>query len=272
MAEDKVALAIGCHPDDVEFMMAGTLSLLSKRGWAVHILTVANGSCGTAEYDTETIVKMRRQEAEKAAQVIDATYHPGLVPDIEVMYDIPLLRKVTAIVRQAQPRIVLTHPTIDYMEDHQNTARLAVSACFCRGMRNWISDPELAPTGQDVTVYHANPHSNRDAVRRRVVPELYVNIAAEIETKEDMLRCHASQKNWLDVSQGMDSYLITMRNICAEIAKMSNADGWEYAEGFRRHSHLGFSAEDRDPLAEELGDLVTVNEKYREWLESPELL
>lgn len=272
MADGKVALAIGCHPDDVEFMMAGTLSLLQKKGWETHILTVANGSCGTAEYDTETIVAMRRQEAENAAKVMGATYHPGLAPDIEVVYSLPLLRKVTAVVRRVKPRIVLTHPPVDYMEDHQNACRLAVSACFCRGMQNWFSDPHIPPTGQDVTIYHANPHSNRDGMRRVVVPELFVNIGTEVKMKEDMLRCHKSQKNWLDVSQGMNSYLITMRDICAEIANMSGQEGWEYAEGFRRHSHLGFSAKGDDPLAEELGDLAAVNPKYAEWLENRELL
>jgi len=50
MAEKRVALAVGAHPDDVEFMMAGTLSLLAKAGFEPHILTVANGSCGTAEH------------------------------------------------------------------------------------------------------------------------------------------------------------------------------------------------------------------------------
>lgn len=272
MAENKTVLAIGCHPDDVEFMMAGTLSLLKKRGWDVHILTVANGSCGTAEYDTDTIVKMRRNEAERAADVMGATYHPGLAPDLEVLYTMPLLRKVTAVVRKVEPRIVLTHPPSDYMEDHQNACRLAVSACFSRGMMNWFTDPPVDPTSQDITVYHANPHSNRDVMRRRVAPEMFVDIGSEVEIKEDMLRCHESQKNWLDVSQGMDSYLITMREICAEIAGMSGVDGLEYAEGFRRHLHLGFCGPDDDPLADALGDRVTINEKYRQWLKNEELL
>jgi len=266
MAENKVVLAIGCHPDDVEFMMAGTLSLLHKKGWKVHILTVANGSCGTAQYDTDEIVRIRRAEAEAAAKVIDAVYHPGIVPDIEVLYDLPTLRKVTAIVRDVRPAIVLTHSPNDYMEDHQNTCRLAVSAAFCRGMRNWISDPPRPPTPQDVTVYHSNPHGNRDGMRRLVIPEIYVNVTPEVEVKAEMLRCHESQKHWLDVSQGMDSYINSMREICGHLARMSGIPGCEFAEGFRRHSHLGFSADEIDPLAHELAGSVKINEDYRKHL------
>ena len=41
------AMAIAAHPDDIEFLMAGTLRLLAEAGWETHYLTVANGSCGS---------------------------------------------------------------------------------------------------------------------------------------------------------------------------------------------------------------------------------
>ena len=60
---NKVAMAIACHPDDIEFQMAGTLLQLQKLGWEIHYMNIANGSLGTEKYDYETIVRMRRQEA-----------------------------------------------------------------------------------------------------------------------------------------------------------------------------------------------------------------
>jgi LmbE family N-acetylglucosaminyl deacetylase len=36
----KRVLAIFAHPDDVELMCAGTLSLLKKKGWEIHIATM----------------------------------------------------------------------------------------------------------------------------------------------------------------------------------------------------------------------------------------
>ncbi len=35
-------LVFGCHPDDVEFMAAGTLALLAERGYEVHIATMTS--------------------------------------------------------------------------------------------------------------------------------------------------------------------------------------------------------------------------------------
>ena len=43
-----VVLAAVAHPDDIEFTMAGTLLRLRDRGWQIHYMNIANGSCGTA--------------------------------------------------------------------------------------------------------------------------------------------------------------------------------------------------------------------------------
>lgn len=256
MSEKRVALAVGAHPDDVEFMMAGTLSLLGQAGFETHIHTMANGSCGTNEYSEEDIIRIRRGESEKAAEVIGATYHPGLVNDLMIYYEDPLVRRACALVRELEPDIVLLPSLEDYMEDHMITARVIVTACFCRGMPNYFTDPPREIIGKDCYLYHAQPHSNRDGMRNVVRPSLFVDVSGEIEKKEEMLRRHASQKNWLDASQGMDSYLIILREMCQDIAQMSDA-GMPYAEGFRQHSHIGFSAEDKDLLREVLGERVT---------------
>ena len=255
MSDAKVALAMGAHPDDVEFMMAGTLALLGDAGYECHIFTIGNGNCGTATHTHDDIIRIRRQEAHDAASVIAGTYHEGLVNDIEIFYEDELLRGVTAVIRQIAPEIVLTQSPQDYMEDHTNSSRLSVSACFCRGMRNWVSHPYVEPTMQDVYLYHANPYGNRDGMRNLIAPSLFVDVTEKIEVKEEMLRRHTSQKGWLDVSQGKDSYLISMREICEEIGEMAPSPV-PYAEGWRQHLHVGLSAQDGDKLGEVLGDRV----------------
>ena len=70
-----VVLAGAAHPDDIEFMMAGTLLLLRNAGAEIHIFNIANGSCGTVEYSKEEIIRLRRAEAEDAAREAGAIYH-----------------------------------------------------------------------------------------------------------------------------------------------------------------------------------------------------
>lgn len=59
---------------------------------------------------------------------------PPLFDDWEIFYDRPSLARVAAILRSIQPQIVLTHSLSDYMEDHQNVARLILSATSGRSI------------------------------------------------------------------------------------------------------------------------------------------
>ena len=77
-------------------------------------------------------------------------------------------------------------------------------------------------------------------MRRKVVPDSFVNITSVIEDKTRMLAMHKSQKDWLDKSQGIDSYLLTMKEMSRQVGKDSKQ--FQFAEGWRRHSHLGFAA------------------------------
>ena len=246
----KTAIAIAAHPDDIEFLMAGTLIRLAEVGYEIHYLNVANGCCGTVQYDRDTIIEMRRQESKQAAESIGATFHESLCNDIEVFYERETLARLTSIVREVKPEIVLTHSPVDYMEDHTNTCRLAVTATFCRGMPNLPVNPPREAVSQSVTLYHAQPYSNRDPLGNVVRPDLFVDVADVLERKVAMLARHKSQKNWLDESQGHDSYLRTLRDLDAEVGRMSGC--FEYAEGWRRHLHLGFCGADDDPLSQAL--------------------
>jgi N-acetylglucosamine malate deacetylase 1 len=250
----KRAFAVGAHPDDIEFRMAGTLILLKRAGYEIHCFTIANGSCGTTQQSREDIVRIRRAEARRAAESIGAVFHESLVNDIEIFYEPALLARVGAIVREVAPEILLTHAPEDYMEDHQNAARLAVTAAFCRGMPNFPTDPPRPPVPQEVAVYHAQPHGNRTPLGQRVQPGLFVDTAGVIKEQRAMLACHQSQRAWLDASQGLDSYLDAMEALAREVGALSGR--FAYAEGWRRRLHYGFCAADADPLGAALGERV----------------
>ncbi len=186
----KTAIAIAAHPDDIEFMMAGTLLLLKKAGYQIHYLNLAGGNCGSLEYDSATTGSIRLEESRKAAQVLGAHFHPPLCNDLEIMYDQSTLRRLAAIIREVKPTVLLTHSPADYMEDHINTCRLAVSAAFTRGMPNFASDPPRPTESYDCTVYHCLPHGLRDPLRRRLLAGAFVNTAAVHETKLEALKAH----------------------------------------------------------------------------------
>ena len=256
----KTAIAIAAHPDDIEFLMAGTLMLLRANGYEIHYWNLANGCCGSTQHDAQTIARIRREEAHAASHAIGATFHESICNDLEIFYDKPTLAKVASVVREVAPEIVLTHSPVDYMEDHTNTCRLAVTAAFARGMPNFATDPPRPAVSGNVTVYHAQPYSHRGPLGNLIEPELVIDTTDLIDLKKKMLSKHASQKKWLDESQGVNSYLDALADLDGEVGRMSCL--FKYAEGWRRHLHLGFCGAKDDPLRTALKERVLVAAKY----------
>ena len=247
---NKTAFAIAAHPDDIEFMMSGTLFLLKNQGFNIHYMNIANGCCGTDSLSIDEITAIRRNESKEACGYLGAEFHDSLANDLEIFYEKPLIARLASVIRQVVPDIILTQYPFEYMEDHSNTARAVVTAAFCRGMKNFPVQPHCNPIGKRVTVYHAMPYGLTDPLKRPVEADFYVEVSDVIEKKTQMLAKHRSQKQWLDVSQGMDSYLVAMKEMCQKIGQKSGK--FKYAEGWIRHSHQGFCDPTDLPLEEAL--------------------
>jgi LmbE family N-acetylglucosaminyl deacetylase len=221
--------AFSCHPDDIEFMMGGTLFLLKRAGCVLHYMNLADGSCGSTELGPAQTAARRLAEARAAAALLGAEFHEPLAPDLEVFYTPELVRRATAVMRRVKPDILLLPSPEDYMEDHMNTSRVGVTAAFCRGMPNYASLPPEPPTFQDVVLYHALPYGLADGLRRPVQPDFFVDIGAVIEQKQAMLACHQSQLTWLKDHDNIDA-LEFMDVVARTRGFQCNAP---YAEGFR---------------------------------------
>ena len=92
---DKInVLAIAAHPDDIEFMMAGTLLLLKEKGCQLNYFNIADGSCGSVEHSKEEIARIRQREAENAARFFNARYFKSITEDFLIQYSEPLIKKV----------------------------------------------------------------------------------------------------------------------------------------------------------------------------------
>ena len=102
-AKSKRVFAIAAHPDDIEFVMAGTMILLSRAGYELHYMNIANGCCGSTQLSAQHTAEMRAKEAIQAADLIGAHFHPSLVNDLEVFYDRPTLSHDTRVDHKPSP-------------------------------------------------------------------------------------------------------------------------------------------------------------------------
>jgi len=246
-AEHRRALALMAHPDDAEFMCAGTLIRLARAGWEIHIATVACGDCGTTTETLWGIAARRFEEAQQAAAVIGATYHCLDECDGFVVYDKPTLRKCVDLFRRVAPRVVFLHTASDYMMDHVMASLLGRAVSFLYGAPNASEFPVRAGS-QVPHLYYCDPMEGLDPLGHPVEPTTYVDISTVLEEKARMLACHASQREWLRAYHGTDEYLDSMRRHAQMRGQQA---GVAAAEGFVQHR--GHAYPRNDLLAELFG-------------------
>src|SRR5438874_3086523 len=229
-----VILPILAHPDDAEFLCAGTLiRLVREHGWEAHLASMTPGDCGSAELPAEEISRVRRGEGARAAALTGAAYHCVEERDLLVFYNERALEKVTRLLREVRPRVVLTHSPADYMLDHEMTSWLVRAATFAAPVPNFMCDRGHAPALEHIPhLYYCDPIEGKDPFGRDVPPGFCTDVSAVIAVKEEMLACHASQREWLLKHHGMDQYLKAMRDWGAH---RGASCGVAFAEGFRQH-------------------------------------
>jgi LmbE family N-acetylglucosaminyl deacetylase len=247
-----VVLSILAHPDDAEFLCAGSMMrLVREHGWQAHFATMTPGDCGSAELPPDDIARIRRAEGARAAALVGGHYHCLEERDLLVVYGERTLEKVTRLLRQVRPRIVLTHSPADYMLDHEMTSTVVRAAVFAAPIPNFLRDRKLGPTLPHIPhLYYCDPIEGKDLMGRPVPPAFGIDISSVIEIKAEMLACHASQRDWLLKHHGMDQYLKAMRDWGTERGR---ACGVAFAEGFRQH--LGHSYPQDNLLAKVLGNV-----------------
>jgi LmbE family N-acetylglucosaminyl deacetylase len=227
-------LAIHAHPDDLEFLAAGTLAILSRMGHEITMATMTPGDCGSAEFNAEETARVRRGEAASAAAMLGASYVCAEFRDLAIFNDDPSRRRVTEIIRRARPQIVLTASPVDYHTDHEFTSMLVRDACFACSAPNYATGAAEPAVHLDAIphLYFTDPLGGVDREDRAQPVDFYVNVATTMELKREMLSRHASQRAWLRRQHGIDEYLEAMLEWTREVGRRARA---EFAEGFRRY-------------------------------------
>ncbi len=115
-------LAIGPHPDDIDFGCGGALIQYAKNGENVYLLVITNGQFGGNP-------AVRKKEQERCAKFIGAKklFWGGFV-DTEVVDGRKLIDKIETVIHATRPDMVLVNYLEDTHQDHRATSYATVSA------------------------------------------------------------------------------------------------------------------------------------------------
>jgi N-acetylglucosamine malate deacetylase 1 len=236
---NRVAVSINAHPDDAEAWNAGALKLLRDKGYRIIIATLTPGDLGGCNMTMEETAGIRKEEARKAASVLDAEYYM-LGGNDGFLYDTRELRlSVISLLRKVRAGVVFTHLPFDYHSDHRTTANIVEAAAM-------VSSLDTVPVEEkplEVTplLYHSSPLTLSDPLGSQIAPpHFFVDVTSVIETKKKMLGYHISQVELMRHMHKMDDFFGFVLEGNRNYGRMV---GVEYAEVYWQHLGGGFQKE-----------------------------
>ena len=192
-------LAIGAHPDDIEYGCGGTLVKYVKAGHRVFLFIATHGSFGG-------VGSIRSEEMEASAKHMGASdLFWGGYTDTQIPMSQDLISEIEVIIGKVKPKFIFTHWRDDTHQDHRNLTACTLAAT--RYIPNFL--------------FYESPSS------QNFNPNVYMDISEVLDEKIELLKIHASQISKTNIEKttiiDVAASAATFRGIQARV---------RYAEGF----------------------------------------
>jgi LmbE family N-acetylglucosaminyl deacetylase len=234
-----VALAIGAHPDDIEFGCGATLAKWAAGGCVVHHLVCTDGSKGSWDptADTGALVALRQEEQRAAARALGATGEQVFLGHVdgELGAGLAERREVAAWIRRLRPTVVLGHdPWKRYRlhPDHRHAGLLTVEGIVA------ARDPHFFP---DLDLPHHRP--DELLLFEADEPDHVEDVAGYADRKVAALLRHASQlRSTMGIDDGADEATVEAQtaafehDVHARLIERGALEGVERGESYKRMS------------------------------------
>jgi len=114
-------LAIGAHPDDIEYGCGGTLLNWAAKGNKIHLIVLTRGE---ASGDPD----VRQKEQEKSARLMKAGLFQGSFRDSRLVLDRNLIESIEKTMSIVKPDIIFAHYFNDSHQDHRYVSQAVITA------------------------------------------------------------------------------------------------------------------------------------------------
>jgi LmbE family N-acetylglucosaminyl deacetylase len=225
------ALAVGAHPDDIEFGSGGTLARWAADGCLVHHLVLTDGSKGTWDLDADTaaLIARRQDEQREAARRLGATGEVRFLARVDGELEAGLGERtaVARAIRELRPAAVLGHDPWRRYRLHPDHRAAGFVVC-------------------DAVVMAREPHFALDglAAWRPVLlllweadePDVLIDVSGHVDEKLDALLAHESQfESTMAIADASAEDEVTRfrRRVLDRLAGWGRQAGVAHAEAFK---------------------------------------
>jgi LmbE family N-acetylglucosaminyl deacetylase len=204
LAVPAVVLAIGAHPDDIEFGCGATLAKWAAAGASIHHLVLTDGAKGSWDpaRDGPLLVALRQEEQRRAATLLgggDVAFL-GRV-DGELRNGVTEQWEVSRSIRRIRPDVVLGHdPWRRYRlhPDHRHAGFITTDAIVAARDPHFFSDQQLAPHRPSALLLWEADEPNH-----------VEDVSDFVETKLAALLAHESQlRSTMGIDEGASSEIV----------------------------------------------------------------
>lgn len=217
-------LAVVAHPDDAEYLCAGTLARAKADGAEIAVCVLCQGDKGQPSTPIPDLAAVRRREMAKAAKLLRAELFRGEFGDGQLVDSPPQRKKLIEIYRRWKPTLVLAHSAEDYHADHRAASALAEAVSFfCTSIGHKTRSPAMK--AQPALWWMDTTNMSG------FLPEFYIDISRYVDLKRQMLACHQSQ-----LVRGAEGDFAPLEELMLRQCKARGAQaGVAAAEAFRAH-------------------------------------
>jgi LmbE family N-acetylglucosaminyl deacetylase len=198
-------LALGAHPDDIEYGCGGTFLKFSRRGENIYFMVLTKG-----EYGGDAKTRLKEQEMAMKLLGVKKIFWGGYV-DTELPNERIIITHIDKIIEEVKPDEVYVNYFDDIHQDHRTLAECTLAA----------------------TRYIKKVFFYEDYTSSNFEPDIFVDIEDVLEEKQRLIQVYASQ-----VSKSYPTKLDMVESVKATANFRGFQGKIKYAEGFKAFRFL----------------------------------
>ncbi|MGB2763547.1 MAG: PIG-L deacetylase family protein [Candidatus Aminicenantaceae bacterium] len=198
-------LALGAHPDDIEYGCGGTFLKFARRGENIYFMVLTKG-----EFGGDSEVRVKEQEEAKKLLGVKKIFWGGYV-DTELPNERIIITRIDEVIEEVKPDEVYVNYIDDIHQDHRTLAECTLAA----------------------TRYVKRVFFYEDYTSNNFEPDVFVDIEDVLEEKQKLIQVYSSQ-----VSKVYPTKLDMVESVRAAANFRGFQGKIKYAEGFKAFRFL----------------------------------